>query len=242
MRFQSLVFCSAIFTFAVINTIQAQTPEEIIQMYIDSAGRAELSHVNSIHGSGKIIQAGLEIPFNMYVERPLRFRIDGTYQGITFIQTYNGINGWDLNPFSGMAEPQPMNADQLEEMKSNADIDGRLWNWKEKGSTVSLEPEELVEGAKCYKIKLITSEGDTYYYFISQESKMLIRTSSKVNLQGVETDGDTYMSNFISVDGIKFPGKTENRLGGVTGIVFIFDKMVLNEHFPEGLFEKPVVH
>lgn len=242
MRFKTLVFFSAIITCAVINKVQAQTPEEIIQMYIDSAGRANLSHVNSIHGSGKIIQAGLEIPFNMYVERPSKFRIDGTYQGITFIQTYNGVIGWDLNPFSGMTEPQLMNADQLEEMKSNADMDGRLWNWKEKGSTVSLEPEEVVEGAKCYKIKLITSDGDAYYYFISQESKMLIRTSSKVNMQGVETDADTYMSNFMLADGIKFPGKTENRLGGVTGIVFIFDKMELNKQFPEGLFEKPEVH
>lgn len=231
--------CFTLITFLFVQAAQAQTLEEILKMHFEAVGQSKLNDVKTVHSTGNIVQAGFEIPFNSYMSRPGMFRVEGTFQGLTFIQTYNGNEGWDVNPFAGSTEPQPMGPDQLKEMKNNADIDGMLWNWKEKGSTVTLEANEEVEGTDCYKIKLVSAEGDTYNMYIDTESLMLIRTNSKTTIQGVETEGDTYMSNFLQVDGMVFPGKMDIKYGGVTAITFVFDKVNLNEELKEGFFDKP---
>ena len=66
-----------------------------------------------------MIQGGIEIPFIQMAKRPDKVRVEGTFQALTFIQTYNGKEGWSLNPFAGVTDPQPMTEDEL---KGNAVI------------------------------------------------------------------------------------------------------------------------
>ena len=48
-------------------------------------------------------------------------------------------------------------------------MDGMLWNWKEKGYTVTFDGKEDMEGTSCYKIKVDTKEGDSFTYYIDAE-------------------------------------------------------------------------
>ena len=76
-----------------------------------------------------MIQNGMEIDFIQMGKRPDKVRVEGTFQALTFIQTYNGKEGWNLNPFTGATDPQPMSEDEIKSMKYQADMDGMLWNW-----------------------------------------------------------------------------------------------------------------
>jgi len=179
-------------------------------------------------------------PFIQMAKRPDKIRAEGTFQGLTFVQTYNGKEGWNLNPFTGVTDPQPFSEDDLKSMRYQADLDGMLWNWKEKGHTVTSDGKEDIEGTSCYKIKLVTKEGDTFTYYIDSDSYVLIRSNSKIKVMGNETESDNYYSNYMQVDGIAVPGKSETRMNGQLAVTIIVEKVDLNTELADTLFEKPV--
>ncbi len=231
-----LLFIAATLSPAITN---AQSLEDVLKQYFDAIGQNNLVKANSMVTTGKINQMGMEIPFMQYSMRPANIRVEGTFQGLSFIQTYNGTEGWTVNPFAGSTTPEPLNADELKSMKIQSDMDGLLWNWKEKGHTVTLDGTEDVEGTSCYKIKVATADGDVYNYYIDSESFMLIRVNSKITMMGNQVESDTYFSNYMQVDGIAFPGKIENRYNGTQGEVIIVDKVELNKELQATIFNKP---
>ena len=219
--------------------IHAQTLDDVLKQVYDAGGNAKMADLTSVKITGKIVQSGIEIPFIQYQMRPAYIRNEGTFQGQTFIQAFNGDSGWTINPFTGSLDPQPLSEDELKNMRIQADMDGMLWKWKEKGYTVTLEGNEDVEGTPCYKIKIIMPDGDMYTDYIDTDSYMLIRQSSKEKIQGVDVESDTYFSNFKQVNGIAFPGKIEQRFNGVTQVTIVCENFELNAPMEKTLFDNP---
>jgi len=220
--------------------LSAQSLDDVLKEHFSAIGQENLLKVNGIKTIGKLVQSGLEIPFIQIAKRPDCVRVEGTFQGLTFIQNYNGKEGWNLNPFAGITEPQPLNGDELKSMKYSADIDGMLWNWKDKGYTVTLDGKEDMEGTSCFKIKLVTSAGDSFTYYLDSDSYMMIRTNTKVKVQGNETDSDTYFSNYMQVNGLAVPGKIDTKMNGQLVMTVVTDKVEIDPTLDKALFEKPV--
>lgn len=220
-------------------SIISQTLEEVLAEHFSVTGQDNLLKVNTQKVTGKMIQSGLEIPFVQYAKRPGKVRVEATLQGMTLIQTYNGTEGWVINPFAGVTTPQPMTEDQLKSMKYQADSDGMLWNWAEKGYKVTLEGQEDMEGTSCYKIKLVTEPGDIFTFWIDADTYILLRQNAKIMVMGNETENDTYFSNYTMLDGIAMPGKAETKMQGQLLMTLIFEKMELNQELEDTLFDKP---
>lgn len=222
-------------------SLMAQSLDEVLAEHFSAIGQDNQLKVNSQKVTGKLIQSGLEIPFVQYAKRPGKVRLEATLQGLTLIQTYNGTEGWVINPFAGVTAPQPMNEDQLRSIKYQADSDGMLWNWKEKGYQVTLEGQEDMEGTSCYKIKLETEPRDVFTFYIDADSYILLRQNTKIKVMGNESENDTYFSNYSMVEGIAMPGKAETKMQGQLVMTLIFDKMELNPELEDSMFEKPAI-
>lgn len=220
--------------------LSAQSLDDVLKSHYSAIGQEKLLKVNSMRITGKLVQAGMEIPFIQMSKRPECMRVEGTFQGLTFVQSFNGKEGWNLNPFSGVTEPQPFNEDELKSMRYSADIDGMLWNWKDKGYTVTLEGKEDMEGTSCYKVRLATKDEDVFTYFLDADSYMLIRTNTKVKVQGNESESDTYNSNYMQVEGLAIPGKVDTKINGQVVMTIVTDKVEINPELNQALFEKPV--
>lgn len=132
-----------------------------------------------------------------------------------------------------------MTEDQLKSMKYQADSDGMLWNWAEKGYKVTLEGQEDMEGTSCYKIKLVTEPGDIFTFWIDADTYILLRQNAKIMVMGNESENDTYFSNYTMLDGIAMPGKAETKMQGQLLMTLIFEKMELNQELEDTLFDKP---
>jgi len=219
--------------------LSAQTLDEVLKAHFSAMGQDAVLKVNTMKVTGKLVQAGLEIPFIQMTARPSGLRVEATLQGLTLIQTYNGKEGWNINPFAGITDPQPMSADEMKTYKYQADMDGILWNWKEKGLTVTLDGQEEVEGTNCYKIKIGTPEGDTYTNYLDTEDYILVRTNAKIKLQGNETESDNYFSNYMMVEGIAIPGKSVTKINGQIANTIVTEKVELNVDLDPSLFGKP---
>lgn len=222
------------------NLVQSQSLDDILKEHFTAMGQDKIIKVNSQKLTGKMIQTGIEIPFIQMAKRPDKVRVEGTFQALTFIQNYNGKEGWNLNPFAGVTDPQPMSEDELKSMRYQSDMDGMLWNWKEKGNTVTFEGKEDMEGTSCFKIKLVTKEGDSFTYYIDSDSYVLIRSNTKIKVMGNETEADTYYSNYMQVEGMAVPAKIETKMNGQLAMTIVIDKVDLNPELTDSLFNKPI--
>ncbi len=236
---KSTTFFTVLFLIAG-NSIMSQSLDDILKEHFSAIGQDNILKVNTQKLTGKMLQGGIEIPFTQMAKRPEKIRIEGTFQGLTFIQTFNGMEGWMLNPFTGVTDPQPMSEDDLKGMRYQADMDGMLWNWKEKGYTVAFDGKEDMEGTSCFKIKLDTKEGDSFTYYIDADSYLMLRTNSKMKVMENETESDTYYSNYTMVEGMAVPGKIETKMKEQLVATLIIDKVELNTELDDALFEKPV--
>ena len=222
------------------NSIMSQSLDDILKEHFAAIGQDSILKVNNQKLTGKMIQGGIEIPFIQLAKRPDKIRVEGTFQGLTFIQTFNGTEGWSLNPFAGVTDPQPMTEDDLKGMRYQADMDGMLWNWNEKGYTVTFDGKDDMEGTSCFKIKLDTKEGDSFTYYIDADSYLLLRTNSKMKRMGNEMESDTYYSNYSMIGGIAVPGKIETKMKDQLMGTLVIENVELNIELDDTLFEKPV--
>ncbi len=237
MKKAFLIILAVLFTGTFLS---AQSLEDVLKEHFAATGQEKLLKVNNMKVTGKLVQMGVEIPFLQMMARPANVRVEGTFQGLTFIQTYNGKEGWNINPFAGVSEPQPFGEDELKSMKYQADMDGMLWNWKDKGYTVTLEGKEDMEGTSCFKVMIVTKDGDSFTNYIDADNYMQIRTTSKVKVQGNEVESDTYYSNYMQVEGLAIPGKAETKMGGQVVNTIVTDKVEINVELDNALFGKPV--
>jgi len=142
--------------------LSAQTADELIEKNIQArGGREKLKSVQSARITGKMVMGqGMEAPFTEEKSRPSNVRRDFTFQGMTGTMAYDGKNGWQVMPFMGKKDPEPMSADELKEIQDDADIDGPLVDYKTKGNQVEYLGKVDVEGSPAYKLKLTQKSGD----------------------------------------------------------------------------------
>jgi hypothetical protein len=222
------------------NLVQSQSLDDILKEHFSAMGQQNILKINTQKTIGKMIQSGIEIPILQMGKRPDKVRVEGTFQALTFIQTYDGKEGWSVNPFAGVTDPQPMTEDMLKSMKYQSDMDGMLWNWKEKGYTVTYDGKEDMEGTSCFKIKLVTKDGDIFTYYIDSDSYILLRTNSKIKVMGNQTDTDSYFSNYKQIDGMAIPCKIDNKMNGQLTGTIVIDSVQINTVLADSLFQKPV--
>ena len=106
----AFLFCFCIFSSVNLN---AQSVEEIIARHFKATGSEKLLDVQTITTRGTLKQGGFEIPIVTFNKRPNKVKIEGLFQDIKFIESFNGETGWTYNPFRGNTEPVPLSAEYL---------------------------------------------------------------------------------------------------------------------------------
>ena len=129
--------------------------DEVIAKNIQAHGGMEkLKAVQSIRTAGKFNQGSFRAAFLQENKRPDKVREEFVVQGLAQIQAYDGKTGWQISPFGGRKDPELMSQDDLKSLQIDADIDGPMVNYKEKGHKAELMGHDSVEGTDCYKVKL----------------------------------------------------------------------------------------
>src|SRR5262249_27892906 len=94
-------------------------------------GRAWFAGLGARGGGGRV-----ETQWAQVQKRPGKFRSEVTRQGLTSVQAWNGKEAWRLSPFQGRRDPERMSVDESRGLAQDADIEGQLLNWREKGSKI----------------------------------------------------------------------------------------------------------
>lgn len=230
---------------APLGTIaSAQTVDELIAKNIEAkGGMAKLKAVKSMRQTGKMIGGqGMEFPFVLVSKRPKSTRIEFSFQGMTGMQVYDGKTAWMSMPFGGKKEPEVMPPDQAKDMEEQADFDGPLVDYKQKGHTVELLGKEQVEGADAYKLKVTLKSGDVRTIYLDAETYLEIKMESKRTVRGTEVEGEATMSDYKEVEGLMMPHVMEQgQKGSPMRQKLVIEKVEINPDIPDSLFAMPAV-
>jgi len=225
----------------------AETADEVVAKY-DAAhgGMEKIKAVKSMKITGKMVMPGgaMEAPFVRMHRRPDDFRMEFTFQGMTGVQAFDGAGdvAWGISPFMGKKEPEVAPAEETKMVAEEADIDGALIDWKEKGHQLELVGKEQVEGADAFKLKLTRKSGTVEYVYIDAETGLDVKSESKRMIRGTEVETESYMSDFKEVEGIPYAfTMSQGRKGGPENqrMKFVVEKYELNPAMTDDLFKLP---
>ena len=219
--------------------LQAQDLEEILENHFDVVGQEKLATINTIKMTGNIVQGGMELPFLMYMSRPLKIKMEISIQGQKLIQAFNGESGWYNNPRARTLDPQDMGSDRVKDMKSQADFDGDLYNYEEKGSSLEFVGTEEAEGTEVYKLKLTKENEDVTNYFIDTETYIVLKTTAKRLIQEVEVESETILGNYQMIDDMAFPFSISSGMNGQVVAEIVITEVIFDVEIEDDFFAKP---
>ncbi len=239
---KSLITVAVAALFAV--SVSAQTVDELIEKNIAArGGREKLKAVESIRVTGKMmVGPGIEAPFVRESARPNKLRMEFTIQGMTAVQTFDGTSAWALMPFLGKKEAEAMSADELKDVEDQADIDGPLVDYKEKGHTVELIGKEDIEGTPAYKLKVTKKNGGTDFVYLDADSFLEIKGESKRTVRGQDVEIETSLGDYKEVEGVLYPYSIQQTPKGAQGggnFAITIEKIEVNPTLPADSFGKP---
>ena len=233
-------FCLLTLTVFSVGMLSAQDLQKILDAHFEAIGQKNLSKVKTMVVTGKIVQQGVEMPFKTITKRPDKAYIEAEVQSAKMKQGYDGQNGWMIAPWTGSAEPIDLSGPDLRGLKDAADLDGPLWDYEEKGSTLELTGKEDLDGSDAYVLKLTRKDGNIDYFYMDAENYVILKLISKTIINGSETEVDTHLSNYQEVEGYIMPFTQEQSFDGQPGMSMNFEKVSFNDEVDDGIFKKPV--
>ena len=224
-------------------SVPAQRVDEVIANNVKARGGLEkIKAVRSVRTTSKLTQGSFRAAYVQENKRPDRVREEAIIQGLAQVQAYDGKVGWQISPFSGRKDPERMSQDDTKTLVIDADIDGALVDYKQKGHKAELVGHDSVEGTDCYKVKLSLKNGDVRYYFLDSDSFLELKIENQSNIRGTVQYTETYFGDYEQVNGIYYPFAVETGdKGSDSRTKFTVDKVELDVPLDDARFSMPAV-
>lgn len=230
MKTLKMIFAATL-CFVVFN-VSAQTADEIVAKNITAMGGAEkLSSLKSVKMEGNLSTQGIDVPITLTKVHMKGMRMDLEIMGTSNYQLANETKGWVFMPIQQMDSPQEMPAEQFKSIKSQMDVQGALFNYKDKGYTVEYVSTDKVDGADAWKLKVVKN-GETSFYFIDTKTNLLVKTSATREADGQSMEIETLYKDYKkNADGFMFAYTFNTTQGNI-----VYDKISTNIPVDEKIF------
>jgi outer membrane lipoprotein-sorting protein len=223
----------------LVPVASAQLGPEIARQHAERAGD-KLAALQSLRAEGRTFIGGEMVPFAVMAERPNRLRVDSFSPLRRVIQGYDGLAApWiSHTEFKGGAV-QEMPAGDAKDFIANADFDGPLVNYAEKGYSVDYAGEDLVDGRRAFKLLMMSRTDTIFFLWVDAENHEVVkRMVYRTGKEGRVTI-DTLFKDFRPVAGVLQPHRIETIANGRLLYVMVIDKMEPNVAVPARIFSGP---
>ena len=195
---------------------QQLSAQSLIDKNAEARGGAQaLAAIKSIRFDGKIIFPGdFELSYDEIRARGgasgAQSRMEGSIQGLTYMQGYDGSSAWRVNPFQGRRDAEKMSADEVRSMEDSSRLEGVLQAARSDGSAIAYLGREDFDGTSAYKIRIKQKDGDEFVYLLDPDTFLEIKIIETRKIRGAEQTTEIELGDYEKVDGVYFPMSVEN--------------------------------
>jgi outer membrane lipoprotein-sorting protein len=218
-----------------------QTADELLSKNIAArGGLAALKAVRTMRLTGTMKAGDDTLPSVLELKRPNMSRWEFRLDGQTAVQAFDGRDGWMWIPFAGQREPQVMSEEERKEAEQQADIDGPLVDYKEKGSKIDLVGHDPDFRSDDWKLKVTLKTGEVRYVYL--DPKTFLQTVSVMTrkIDGVEVEIRSEVGDYRKVGALVLPHSfTATTRDGGQQQSLKFDKIELGVPIDDGRFRMP---
>jgi hypothetical protein len=232
-----LVAISCLSVFAL-----TQTAEELVNKNIQAKGGIDkIKTIKSVRMTGKLNAGGGFIAaVTQENVRPDLVRETFSLQGMTAVQAYDGSSGWQIQPFGGHKDSELMGEDDLRDVLLDADFDGPLVDYKEKGNTVEYLGHDEVDGDDVLRLKVTLKNGDILYYYLDPDTYLEIRKEIQQFIRGSIRDRVVELGSYKAVGGVMYPfSLSQGPKNNPTAQTTTVEKLEVNVPIPISDFALP---
>ncbi len=178
-------------------SLTAQTADEIIAKNIEAmGGREKLSSLNSVKMTGNLNVQGADVAVTLTKLNHVGIKVDIEVMGTYNYQMANAKEGWIYMPIQGMEQPRKMDEGEYENSFRQADLQGALFDYAAKGSTVKLEDKENVNRKPAYVLTVTEKTGQQMKYYIDENTNRVVKITSILKINGAETPIESGFDNY----------------------------------------------
>src|SRR5260221_2288118 len=241
-RARWIVFMGAMWATLFAMSGWSQTLDEVIAKIIQArGGMAKLKAVQNVRTTARLSQGSFRADFVQENKRPGKVREEVIIQGLAQVQAYDGKTGWQISPFGGRKDPELMSQDDTKSLIVDADMDGPLVDYKEKGHKAELVGHDSMEGTDCFKIKLSMKNGDVRYYYLDADSYLELKLEVQTTIRGALQENELYYGDYEQVSGIYYPFAVEQaQKGSSSRSQITVEKIEQNIALEDAHFTMPV--
>lgn len=190
-------------------------------------------HIQSSHGPAPIV------PFTLAQKRPNRTRFEITAMGQKSMRIFDGSQGWKVRARSdGSPDEQPFTPAEVAFARSAPGIDGELVDYLAKGSVVTLEGTETIEGNLAYRLNVRAASGQSHHVWIDARTYLEVKSDRRGNGPAGGAIA-VYYRDYKEFDGLRIPTTIETGVGSGRGSDrMVIDRVVLNPPLDDGQFTR----
>jgi outer membrane lipoprotein-sorting protein len=183
----------------------------------------------------------VELPFLMEMKRPAKSRVEIEFSGRTAVQVYDGRQGWMKRPYLNRDDWEAFSKEQTQSQADKWGLDNPLFDYASKGTKVTLEGVERVEGHDAYKLKLTLKNAEVQHVWIDAQSFLDVKVQGTPRrMDGKMHSVWVYQRDFRPVQGLMVPFVLETAVDGYRDThKMTIEKVGLNPQLDDSLFVKP---
>lgn len=218
-----------------------QTADELIAKNIAARGGLEnLKAVKTMRLTGTMKAGDQTLPSVLELKRPLMSRWQFSLDGQNAVQAFDGKAGWMWIPFAGQTAPQSMSGSELKDAEQQADMDGPLVDYKQKGSKIELVGHDKAFRPDDWKLKVTLKGGEVRYVYLDPKTYLQTVAVMKREIDGVELEIRSEVGDYRQVGPLTLPHSftATTKDGGETQSLK-FDKIELDVPIDDSRFKMP---
>jgi outer membrane lipoprotein-sorting protein len=216
----------------------ALSVDDIVARNIKARGGVtKLASIKSLRATYSSEEDGKPVRLIELQKRPNKLRRNISFQGNMIVFAYDGQSAWQSS--SQGKGPSPVPADLALELREEADIDGPLVNYKDKGSTLELLGKEKLNGRDVYNLKIKLKEGQVRNIYLDARNFLEVKETGFFEKGGKRVDFVTIYKGYRPVQGVLFPFVIEQKEGEEESQSTYLKKMEINLPVADSLFTMP---
>ena len=217
----------------------AQTVDEVVAKHIEArGGMPALAAIQTVRIERTVAATFTDVEVVIYKKRPNLYRSEAKPKlGAHVVRGFADVAWETTNGKTTVRE----GAGPIEQREVEADFDGLLVNYRDKGHTIELEGRQRVGAAQALKLKVTTKSGAVRYVYLDPATWLETRHEGTIELApGRRVATTITFSDWREVGGVKFPFAIdeERDAPGQTFVTYT-KKIEVNVPIDDAIFRMP---